>query len=165
MKLRLLLLALLTVALLFVGCNGDVAPLPGSGSIVVTIGNKSYREPVDVLYNFREEEGEDILQAHLLRPDEIGFTITMRTPGENSMTPGLFSPDTAVAIFPCDAVMVLDGTRVYDAVGGNARVIAFDLDRNATQFQFDLVMVESDAAEDSLIVTGAVVDALLLRQE
>lgn len=163
---RLLLLICLMLSFFWIGCrNDDDTPLPGTGRMVVEVNGNTYAEPVDAIYDFREEEGEDVLQGHLLLAGEIGFSITLRSPGERTLNLGFFSPDTADGLKPCAAVLVLNEDRAYDAVAGRAQVMQLDWDRRAVTFRFDLQMVSPLTPTDTIAVAGAVQNALLLQQE
>jgi hypothetical protein len=133
--------------------------------MVVSVNGNTYREPVDALYDYREEEDEDVLQAHLLREGEIGFSLTLRSPGAGSLSSTFFSPDTADGLNPCAAVLVLQENKAYDAVSGRTQVILLDWERNEVRMSFNFKMLPSDGSGDTLDVAGSVINALVLVQQ
>jgi len=165
MKQPYLILWLAMALLLIVGCRGDDIPLPGTGRILVNVGNQSYTEPVDALYDYREEEDEDVIQAHLLRESDIGFSVVMRSPGQRSIGTGFFSPDTTDGLKPCRGILVLDERLSYDAVSGRSQIVQLDWERKAITITFDFKMVNATNRADTLEVSGSVQNALLLTQE
>ena len=165
MKQPYLILWLVLALLLIVGCRGEDIPLPGSGRILVKVGNQSYTEPVDALYDYREEEDEDVVQAHLLRESDIGFSLVMRSPGQRTIGTGFFSPDTADGLKPCRGILVLDEQHSYDAVSGRSQIIRLDWERKAVNIIFNFKMVNAINRADTLEVSGSVQNALLLTQE
>lgn len=165
MKQPYLTLWLALALLLIIGCRGDDIPLPGTGRIQVNVGNKTYTEPMDALYDYREEEDEDVVQAHLLQESDIGFSVVMRSPGRQSIGSGFFSPDTADGLKPCRAILVLDERLSYDAVSGRSQIVQLDWERKAITIAFDFKMVNAINRADTLEVNGSVQNALLLTQE
>jgi hypothetical protein len=160
-----LLLCLATALLLIVGCQEDDIPLPGSGTIRVEVNGTSYREPIDAIYDYREEDDEDVVQAHLLREGTIGFSVVMRSAGERTIGTGFFSPDTADGLKPCRGILVLDERLSYDAVSGRTQIIELNWERKSISLVFDFKMVNSLNRQDTLKVSGGVSRALLLTQE